>query len=288
MTALARAEDLARRAPGQAAVLDRMSGENFPVALRLLGGSARRALVAVYGFARLVDELGDEAEGDRSELLDWVEHELELALAGGRPEHPVMRSLAEVLASRRLPEDPLRRLIQANRRDQTVTRYRTFEELLGYCQLSAAPVGELVLHVFGVATTERVALSDWICAGLQLVEHLQDVGEDYRRGRIYMPAQDMARFGCRPAELGAPTASDSVRALIAFEVERARALLAAGAPLVRLLPGVRPRLAVAAYLAGGRAALHAIERKGYDTLRSKARVHRRSLVVEWVKGVSGR
>src|SRR5205085_8462418 len=106
----------------------------------------------------------------------------------------------------RLPEDPFRRLIAANLRDQVQTRYETFEDLLTYCQLSAAPVGELVLHVFGAATSQRVALSDRVCAGLQVIEHLQDVGEDAARGRVYLPRQDMLRTGCEEGDLIAGTA----------------------------------------------------------------------------------
>lgn len=281
------------RPPDGATVMAQIGRENFPVASRLLGQRARQQLIALYGYARLVDDIGDEAEGDRGALLDWLEGELELAFAGaGRtatagPQHPVMRSLAQALALQPLPRDPFRRLIEANRRDQVVTRYRTFEDLLDYCRLSAAPVGELVLHVFGAATPERVKLSDHICAGLQVLEHIQDIHEDQAQGRIYMPVEDMARFGCREAELAATEASGPVRALVAFEVARAHSLLSAGAPLVRTL-ALRPRLAVAGFLAGGRAALSAIEAAGCDTLGARPAPARTTFVREWAKGVRGR
>ncbi len=200
--------------------------ENFPVALWLLGPRIRRHLMAIYGFARLVDDIGDEVAGDRLALLDEVEGELDA------PRHPVMRALAGTVRECALPREPFLRLIEANRQDQIVTHYDSFDELLGYCQLSAAPIGELVLHVFGAATPERIALSDRICAGLQVIEHLQDVDEDRARGRVYVSGADVSG--------------------------RAGALLDEGAPLVRLLRG-RARVAVAGFLAGGRTALDSVE-----------------------------
>jgi phytoene/squalene synthetase len=212
--------------PTSTEVMSQARDENFPVALWLLGPWARRHLLAIYGFARLVDDIGDEAEGDRLALLRRIERELDA------PEHPVMRTLAVTVRQCSLPRQPFLRLIEANRRDQVVTRYDTYAELLDYCQLSAAPVGELVLHVMGAATPERIALSDRVCAALQVIEHLQDVEEDAARGRSYIGPFDAAAH--------------------------AHALLAAGAPLVRTLRG-RPRLAVAGFLAGGRVALDALE-----------------------------
>jgi squalene synthase HpnC len=245
--------------------------ENFPVASYLLGRRQRTHLLAIYGFARLVDDLGDEASGDRLGLLDWLEGELGRLYAGQPVEHAVMRSLAATVSDCHLPAEPFRRLIEANRRDQAVSRYETFDELLGYCQLSAAPVGELVLHVFGAATAERIALSDRICAALQVTEHLQDVAEDHERGRVYLPQEDIRAFGCPEGE---PTPE-----LIAFEAGRARSLLAEGAPLARTLPP-RPRAAVASFVAGGRAALDALVR---DRPRSRG-----SFAAHWLEAVRGR
>jgi Squalene/phytoene synthase len=213
--------------PTRDAVMAQAREENFPVALWLLGPRLRRHLLAVYGFARLVDDVGDEgAAADRLALLDQLEHELDA------PRHPVMRELARTIRACELPREPFLRLIEANRRDQVVTSYESLEQLLDYCGLSAAPVGELVLHVFGAATPDRVALSDKICAALQIIEHLQDVEEDRARGRAYV-----GPFA-GPAD--------------------ARSLLEEGAPLVRRLRG-RARLAVAGFLAGGRVALDAID-----------------------------
>jgi squalene synthase HpnC len=237
--------------------------ENFTVASVVLGRARRRHLLAIYGFARLVDDVGDEVAGDRLALLDQVEADLDRIYGSGEtPVHPVLAELAPTIRECRLPAGPFGRLIEANRRDQVVTRYETFDALLDYCQLSATPVGELVLGVFGAATPDRVALSDSICAGLQVVEHLQDISEDYARGRVYMPREDLVRFGCDDRDLsGEPT--DARRALISFEAGRARSLLGAGAPLARTLP-LRPRLAVAGFVAGGRAALDALDGAGGD------------------------
>lgn len=247
----------------------RSRAENFPVASRLLPPELRSHLLAIYGFARLTDQLGDELAADRLAALDWLEGELDRAYAGTAT-HPLMVRLGETLASCPLPRAPFARLIEANRVDQRVSRYERFEDLLGYCALSANPVGELVLGVFGVATPERVAYSDSICSGLQIAEHLQDVAEDRDRGRIYLPAQDMRRFGVSEEELARPHASGRVRALIAFEVERARSLLVAGEPLLRTMRG-RRKLSLAAFVSGGWAALDAIEDVRHDVLAGPPR-----------------
>ena len=258
--------------PHPEAVMARADGENFPVASVVLGPSTRRHLRALYGFARLVDELGDEHRGDRLAALDELEIELDRAYRGAATE-PLMRALAPTLAECRLPREPFARLIEANRTDQRVARYETWDELLGYCTLSANPVGELVLGVFGLATADRVALSDDVCTALQLVEHWQDVGEDARRGRIYLPAEDLRRFGCDEAALRAASSSETLRALLAFECGRTRALLRRGAALVPTLGG-RPRLAVAAFVGGGAAALDALTRGRYEVLAAAPRASR--------------
>jgi phytoene/squalene synthetase len=149
--------------------------------------------------------------------------------------------------------------------DQRVSSYATWQQLREYCALSADPVGELVLEVFGLATPERIALSDSICTAQQLTEHCQDVAEDLAAGRVYLPLEDLERFGCGVEDLRAPHAGPALREVIAFEVQRARSLLDDGMPLVGELSG-RARLGVAGYVAGGRAALVAIERAGHDVL----------------------
>ncbi|HTW12118.1 MAG TPA: squalene synthase HpnC [Solirubrobacteraceae bacterium] len=245
--------------PTREQVLPQARRENFTVASAVLGRRRARHLIAIYGFARLVDDVGDESSGDRGALLDLVDQELGRVFSAGdeEPRHPLMRDLRRTVRECSLPRAPFERLIQANRMDQVVTRYETFSQLLGYCQLSAAPVGELVLGVFGAATPERVALSDRVCAGLQVVEHLQDIAEDHARGRIYIPHEDLLRCGCDDGDLsGEP--SPALQALIAFESGRARELLRAGGALARTLAPA-PRLAVAGFVAGGLQALDVLE-----------------------------
>jgi squalene synthase HpnC len=243
----------------------RAQGENFPVASRLLGRHVRAHLLALYGFARLVDELGDSLADDRTAALDWLEGDLDRAYRGDA-EQPLLQRLQPTLRECELPREPFVRLIRANRMDQRVSRYATWDQLRGYCELSANPIGELVLGVFGQATPARVRRSDEICTALQLTEHCQDVAEDLARGRVYLPAEDLARFGCTIADLSDAHASRPLRDTLAFECTRARELFARGAPLIEELRGVRARLAVAAFVAGGRAAVDAIERADYDVL----------------------
>ncbi|HEX8714160.1 MAG TPA: squalene/phytoene synthase family protein, partial [Solirubrobacteraceae bacterium] len=214
---------------------------------------------------------------ERLAALDWLEGELNAAFAG-RAEHPLMVRLGRTVADCGLAREPFARLIEANRLDQRRGRYETWEELRGYCALSADPVGEIVLGVFGRSEPELIALSDRICTALQLAEHCQDVAEDYAAGRVYLPAEDMERFGCTEADLDparrAGRDAGPLRDVLAFEVRRARELLAQGTPLLGTLRGRgrwRERLAVAAFVAGGHAALDAIERAGYDVLAGAPR-----------------
>ena len=242
------------------------SAENFPVALRILPARYRRHLMALYGFARLTDDIGDEASPqERLRLLDELDDDVTRIYDGGTPQLAAMQELATTVAQCHVPAQPLRDLIQANRQDQLVTRYETFEDLVGYCRLSANPIGCVVLHIFGAASPARERLSDSICTALQLAEHWQDVAEDLGKGRIYLPRADREKFAVTEQDLAAPVTGQQVRALIAYEVARASALLDEGAPLVGTLRGFA-RLAVAGYLAGGRAALAAITGSGHDVL----------------------
>ena len=242
------------------------SSENFPVAMRILPARYRRHLMSLYGFARLTDDIGDEiASDERMRLLDELEADVDRIYDGATPQLAAMRELATTVAECHVPDQPLRDLIQANRQDQLVTRYETVEDLVGYCRLSANPIGCVVLHIFGAATPAREQLSDSICTALQLAEHWQDVAEDLGKGRIYLPRADREKFGVTEQDLAAPVTGQQVRALIAYEVARASALLDEGAPLVGTLRGFA-RLAVAGYLAGGRAALAAITGSGHDVL----------------------
>jgi squalene synthase HpnC len=271
--------------PGiDAAVIDpdvvmRQAGhENFPVAMGVLSPDHRRHLLAVYGFARLVDDIGDEASGDRVAQLDAFERDLR-SVYTGTPRLEVLRRLQPSVRELDLPIEPFLGLIAANRQDQVVRRYATYADLIDYCALSANPVGRIVLHVFGRATPERLAYSDEICTALQIVEHLQDVAEDLERDRIYLPKEDLDRFGVGEADLGAAHASPAVRRLIAYETHRATLALRSGAPLAGTLRG-RERLAIAGFVAGGRAAVTAIKDVGFDVLAHRARPGKATLLRE--------
>jgi squalene synthase HpnC len=241
----------------------RARGENFPVASLLAPREARPHLRAIYGFARLVDNLGDEADGDRAVLLDELERELD-----GPPRTEIMKRLHRTIEARRLPREPFRRLIEANRIDQRKTRYETWAEVREYCTYSAEPVGRLVLAVYGRAgDPELVAMSDDVCTGLQLVNFMQDPPRDLALGRVYLPQEDLRRFGVSDEDLAGPH-SPHVAELLAFEAERARPLLVRGLPLAAAL-GRRVGRSVALYARGGLAALDALERAGWDVFSSR-------------------
>jgi squalene synthase HpnC len=251
--------------------------ENFPVALRVLPGQLRTGLVAVYDVARVIDDLGDQAAGDRTALLTEFGRDLARVWDGGRLEHPVLRRLLLVVRAHALDREPFQRLVQANLVDQRVHRYATYAQLRSYCTLSADPIGRIVLALFGVSSTAATELSDRVCTALQLIEHWQDVVEDRRAGRVYLPLEDLATFGVAEAELDGTVASPALRRLMAFQITRAAELLDSGAPLVGLLHGWA-RLAVAGYLAGGRAALDALRRANGDVLAGPPRPRRRDVL----------
>jgi squalene synthase HpnC len=223
----------------------------------------------VYGYARLVDDIGDESVGDRGAELDWLEAELDLAFAG-QATHAVLVRLQATLRDCPLDRQPFLDLIEANRRDQRVASYATWDALLEYCSLSADPVGRIVLAIFHADTTERIAWSDDVCSALQIVEHLQDVGEDARRGRVYLPAEILDGCGCSTSDLVQPAAGEALRAAVGEVARRARLLLRAGRPLARSLHG-RPRWAVAGFCGGGLAALDAIAAADNDVLAEHVR-----------------
>ncbi|HEX6394193.1 MAG TPA: squalene synthase HpnC [Acidimicrobiales bacterium] len=252
--------------PSLDSITARARTENFRVASRLLPRDFRDPLMDVYRYARFVDEIGDNYDGDRLAALDWVEFELRRATAGAAGAHPIMAAAGNLVRDGRVSVGLLLDLICANRQDQTVKQYESFEDLLGYCELSANPVGRLVLELFGVATDDRERWSDAICTGLQLVEHWQDVGEDARAGRVYLPCEDLRTFGVETSELlGTGPASPSLRALMALECGRVRDFLDRGAPLIASLGG-RLKLAVAGFWAGGLAAVDALEAQRFDPL----------------------
>ena len=263
----------------------RAGGENFPVAPRWLAVPHRAHLLAIYGFARLTDELGDAAPGNRLAALDWLEHELDAAYER-EPEHPLMRELAATIAECNLPREPFLRLIEANRSDQHVRSYERWSDLMDYCALSANPVGELVLGVFELATTERIRQSDAVCSALQVIEHCQDIREDLARGRVYLPLEDLARHGCNLDDIEAERVSPGLRGVLSLECTRASALLDQGGPLIDSMRGWS-RIAVAGYVGGGRAALSALAGADFEVLALTPRPSLRRKIGSILRALEG-
>ena len=266
-----------------AAVADRRlrdaeRAENFPVALRVLPARRRAVLRSIYDVVRTVDDVGDEGHlgpAERLAALDDLDDDLDRVFAGAAPRRRVVAALAAHVDL--LPAAPFHDLVAANRTDQTVTDYATRDALIGYCRLSAVPIGRLVLAAFEVETTATMlAESDRLCTALQLLEHLQDVAEDRARGRVYLPADARAAAGVTEDDLDAPTAAPALRRLVLAECAAARELLASGLPLLGRLHG-SARLAVTGYAAGGTAAADAVERTGGDVLGRTARTRRRDV-----------
>ena len=244
--------------------------ENFTVGSWFLPRKLRPHLFAVYAFCRHTDDLGDEAAGDRLALLDAWEAELGQCY-GGTPAHPIMTALQNTIARYAIPREPFHKLIEANRIDQRQRRFSTYPELLYYCDYSANPVGHMVLYVLGHRDQERQQLSDATCTALQLANFWQDVRRDWAMGRLYIPQEDMARFGYSEEELAGGVVNDRFRALIRFEVDRAQALFRQGLPLARKLRGMA-KLDVALFSRGGLSVLGAIRRQRYDVLSQRPTV----------------
>lgn len=275
MSSLARAETGAAAAAHRCAALARTHYENFPVRSPLLPRRAREDLAAIYAFCRTTDDLGDEWPGDRLAALEAWERDTLAALAGAPPDgNPVLVALAATAARRELDPRLFLRLIEANRRDQTVDRYADQEALLDYCRHSATPVGRMVLSALGHAGRGLHVYADATCIGLQLANFWQDLARDWGRGRCYLPLDACARYGVNPAtELDRPSASPALRAVVAEEVERAREWLRRGWPLADRLPA-RLRPLVRGFTRGGWAICDAIAAGGHDTLSARPIVSR--------------
>jgi squalene synthase HpnC len=264
-----------------ATVAARAQTENFPIASLLFPRGLRPHLRAIYGFARLVDILGDEWDGDRLQALDELETELDSCFGGGSPTWPVMQRLAPTIATCHLPREPFALLIEANRMDQRIAEYETWDALRIYCAHSADPVGRLVLGVIERGDEPQLqAWSDDVCTGLQLVNFLQDVPRDLALGRVYLPASDRRRFAV--TTLDAP--NEPLRSCLRFEASRARGLLVSGERLRRAIGGRLGR-GVGLFARGGLAALDALEDAGYDIFTGRPAPSRLRLAREAVVAI---
>ena len=248
--------------------------ENFTLGSHLLPRHLRRHIAALYAFARTADDLADEEPDPTRALagLDAWERELEACYAG-TPHHPVFVALADTVRSFAIPIEPFRRLLTAFRMDVRFSGFATFDELLHYCAHSANPVGHLVLHLFGHGDGERQARSDDVCTALQLTNFWQDLAVDLRKGRVYLPREDMERFGYTPEDLGRHAVTPAFRELMAFQCERTRTLFERGLALASMLERGRGR-EIRLFAGGGLAILERLEAVGYDAFTARPTLSR--------------
>ncbi len=245
--------------------------ENFPVASILMPKRLRKPVTAIYHFARVADDIADEGEqpnDERLRSLDEFRAELRLIEAGQTPQTALFQRLAAEVKVHTLPLPPFFDLLDAFSQDVVKKRYDDFDELLDYCRRSANPVGNLLLHLYGEATPVNITHSDAICTSLQLINFWQDVAKDWNIGRVYLPLDDMARFGVSEAQIAQGITDDAWRALMAFQVDRARALMLQGAPLGSILTG-RIGLEMRMIIAGGLRILDKLEAANYDVFRHR-------------------
>ncbi|MFQ5934121.1 MAG: squalene synthase HpnC [Dehalococcoidia bacterium] len=252
--------------------LARTHYENFTVGSWLLPRELRQHVFNVYAYCRSVDDLGDEAEGDRLALLDAWEKDL-LRCFDGVPEQPVLLALQATIQRFDIPREPFLKLIEANRIDQQTNRVPTYADLLHYCEHSANPVGHMVLYLFGYRDMERQKLADATCTALQLANFWQDVSRDLDMGRIYIPLEDMERFGYTEGDLQRRRFNENFKQLMAFEVDRARNLFEEGLRLVDLVSDTL-KVDLELFSLGGMKVLEAIEKIDYNVLSRRPTVSR--------------
>lgn len=241
--------------------------ENFTVVSWVLPKALRPHFFSLYSYCRWTDDLGDEAEGDRLAQLDEWQRDLVHCYEGVR-ESPLFIALGHTIDRFHIPPEPFLKLIEANRMDQSVTRFETYDELLHYCEHSATPVGRMVLYVLGYRDESRQALSDATCIGLQLANFWQDVAVDWEKGRVYIPQEDLRRFGLDESVIDSRGDDPAFRRLIHFEVERAQALFDQGKGLDKLV-NRHARADIRLFRLGGEAILSAIRKRHYDVLSER-------------------
>ena len=256
--------------------LARSHYENFSVATWFLPKRLHQHFFSVYAYCRISDDLGDEV-GDTQlslSLLDLWQQELDAcyahlaAASAPAPRHPVFVALAETIRQCEIPHHEFSDLLIAFRQDQTVTRYETFDDLLDYCKNSANPVGHLILYLGGYKDAERRQLSDYTCTALQLANFWQDVAVDYEKGRIYLPLESLRRFGVSESDIAQRRCTPQFIDMMKFEVARARDWFDRGLPLAKMVDK-ELALDIELFSRGGQAILAAIEKQGYDVLKSR-------------------
>jgi squalene synthase HpnC len=251
--------------------------ENFPVASALLPARYRHAVVAIYRFARSADDIADEGDatrGERHAALAAYGRALDAIERGELPADPLFAALREAIRAHALPLQPFRDLLSAFAQDVDVTRYETFAALSDYCRRSANPVGRLLLALYESADYESLRASDAICTALQLANFWQDVALDWRKGRVYLPLEDLQRFGVDPAAIEAGVADRKWSRLMAFETARTRVLFDAGRALPRRLP-LRAGIELRAVIAGGMRILERIESVDGDVFNRRPMLTKR-------------
>ncbi len=276
--------------------------ENFNVVSKLLPEGIKEHLTNIYNYCRYIDDIGDLSLGKREENLRSAEQDLKEALDGATS-NKIFSAIATTVKKTSAPEKNLFDLIEANFMDQTIKKYDTFEQLCDYCQLSANPVGRLVLAAFGAYNDENAKLSDLICTSLQIIEHLQDIAEDYAEGRIYLPKEDLEKFHVEESMLegkartskaksklfeldfnrDVPAIADELKRLLSFECGRARQLMLEGSPLLNALPSVAAKVAIAGFIGGGLAQLEAIEKSNYNVINIEIKASKISVVLNSLK-----
>ena len=250
--------------------------ENFPVASVLLPARLRPAVEAIYAFARTADDLADEGNAQAEERLAALtafEQALDRIERNQAAQSALFQSLESVVRTYNLPLQPLRDLLSAFKQDVVTTRYATFAALLDYCRRSANPVGALMLHLYGAADERNLRDSDAICSALQLINFWQDVAVDWQKARIYLPQEDLSRFGVRQSHIAEAQADAAWQALMQFQTDRARAMMLSGAPLAKRLPG-RIGWELRLVVQGGLRILERIEDAGHDVFRQRPQLRR--------------
>ena len=245
--------------------------ENFPVASILLPKRLRRAVEIIYHFAREADDIADEGElsnAERLAKLDEFRAELRRIERKEQPLTPLFAEVAEIVQKHQLPIQLLHDLLDAFSQDVVKKRYENFAELMDYCRRSANPVGRLLLHLYDAATPQNVIYSDHICSSLQLINFWQDIEKDYKIARIYLPQEEMTRFGVTEVQISTGTMNKAWQELMQFQVQRARDMMRSGAPLGSILSG-RIGLEMRLIIAGGNRILSKLESAKYDMFKHR-------------------